>query len=353
MLKTDLRAALLNDFEGTRGLIYRRLLEVGYAIKPHLLNDLCEALISETPLLVEGPPGVGKTVLAKSLVRAFELPFVRVQCDAIDYETIIGRWENELQNQFVKQATDSGELTFEEARRRQWTREFFTVGSALSAYSNSTPKSSPFIPLLLLDEIDKLSKEDSNIFLELLEEHGRTVGNLGFVGLQAERHVPLVILTSNGEVTGPLASRCLYTYVEPLSVEEEIFVLKVQVPGVKEELLAQVVKLAQYLREDKGFMLSPPETRETVRFLKALVAKGCTSLSYQVIERHLCYLAQRKLDRKQLMDPLLKPIQRLLSVAKNPHFKIKDVLVDAAISKALKHYEIEEERNVRAVDQRA
>jgi MoxR-like ATPase len=45
-----------------------------------VLSDLIVALVAEGHVLIEDPPGVGKTALARSLARSLDLEFARVQC---------------------------------------------------------------------------------------------------------------------------------------------------------------------------------------------------------------------------------------------------------------------------------
>jgi MoxR-like ATPase len=45
-----------------------------------VLSDLIVALFAEGHVLIEDPPGVGKTALARSLARSLDLEFARIQC---------------------------------------------------------------------------------------------------------------------------------------------------------------------------------------------------------------------------------------------------------------------------------
>jgi len=46
------------------------------------------------PILIEGPPGVGKTELAKTTAEVFELPLIRLQCyEGLDEAKAIYEWK--------------------------------------------------------------------------------------------------------------------------------------------------------------------------------------------------------------------------------------------------------------------
>lgn len=355
--KSNPRDLIRNSDLPGADILRQRLRLVRYSPRPDFLNDLIEAMDSELSILIEGEPGTGKTLAALSLSQTFSLPLYRIQCMAnIDRGKVLGRWEEQLQNQFTLQAAASG-VSLDEARGRQWTFDFFSLGDALSAYFHSSVAGangeggnnrngshhSRLPNLLLIDEIDKLTDEDEDMFLQLLEEGGTNIPRLGFLGLPKDAEPPIVILTSNNlrsGVSSPLRSRCLYTYVEPPSLVEEIVILKTQVPEAGDEQLSQTVKLVEQIRLDKAFIRQPPQLRESVRFLKALVRKKERDLTPDVIQNHLCYLAKTKADRKQLGDTA--------SIASNATERLSDVvrmrdpLIDSEIHVALEEYEHQE-----------
>ena len=62
------------------------------------------------PILIEGPPGVGKTELAKTTSEMFELPLIRLQCyEGLDEAKAIYEWKygkQLLYTQVLKEALD-------------------------------------------------------------------------------------------------------------------------------------------------------------------------------------------------------------------------------------------------------
>jgi MoxR-like ATPase len=70
---------------GRAGLLVRRVIEtVGDAVevRPEVLEDLLICMLAEGHVLIEDLPGVGKTTLARTIARATDLAFARVQCTA-------------------------------------------------------------------------------------------------------------------------------------------------------------------------------------------------------------------------------------------------------------------------------
>ncbi|MDH3643829.1 MAG: MoxR family ATPase, partial [Gammaproteobacteria bacterium] len=62
------------------------------------------------PILIEGPPGVGKTELAKTTADMFELPLIRLQCyEGLDESKAIYEWKygkQLLYTQVLKETLD-------------------------------------------------------------------------------------------------------------------------------------------------------------------------------------------------------------------------------------------------------
>ena len=71
-----------------------RLTAVGYLADPDTATTAYLAGALEKPLLVEGPAGVGKTELAKSVAAATGLELVRLQCyEGLDEARALYEWD--------------------------------------------------------------------------------------------------------------------------------------------------------------------------------------------------------------------------------------------------------------------
>ena len=98
------KSRVLIPSSGQLGMI---LSKHGYIAKTEIVNVLFLALQLQKPLLLEGPPGAGKTQVAKVLSEALELPLIRLQCyEGIDEARALYQWNEPLQRialEFIRQ----------------------------------------------------------------------------------------------------------------------------------------------------------------------------------------------------------------------------------------------------------
>src|SRR5262249_43445903 len=85
--------------------------------------------------------------------------------------------------------------------------------------------------VLLIDEIDKADSEFEAFLLEVLSDFQVSVPELGTM---RAKHVPLVVLTSNNarEMSDALKRRCLHLYIDFPSVDQELQIVRMKVPGI-------------------------------------------------------------------------------------------------------------------------
>src|ERR1043165_2742560 len=109
--------------------------ESGYIFQLRPLKDLCLSLKSGMPLLAEGERGGGKTEMVDALAYSCNRPYFELQgMDDLTLKDILFDWDQAAQNNFVVQAVTTNELSLDEARSRQWRREFLNLGEILKAY---------------------------------------------------------------------------------------------------------------------------------------------------------------------------------------------------------------------------
>lgn len=102
------------------------------------------------PLLLEGPPGSGKTQLAYSVAEAGNTGVERLQCyEGINEEKAIGKFDEALQRLCVELKAKSSGIDWESLQIELHGRRFFIVGPLLSALEYEKPRA------LLIDEVDK------------------------------------------------------------------------------------------------------------------------------------------------------------------------------------------------------
>lgn len=278
----------------------------GYVIQRGMLRDLCHVLRSGLPWLIEGPRGGGKTALAEALAEACNLPMFYLQgMEGLTLADVLYDWDREAQTQWVRQAVAMGS-GFEEARAGQWTREFLLLGEALAAYEAAAQQDA--VPILICDEFDKVSEKIEDMLLQLFARGYAHIPRFGEIGVRDQSRWPVVILLSNDQrhdLSSPMRSRCLYSWLPPPVPREEALILKARCPQASRLLLAKMVRLINAVRSLPG-ITDKPGLRESISLLRALTDGGRDDLSTAEIERHLCFLARRRLDLENLRKSLAR-----------------------------------------------
>jgi MoxR-like ATPase len=141
-----------------------RLHEAHYVVDPITLQVVYLAGRMKKPLLVEGPPGCGKTELAYAVATAAETVVERLQCyEGITEEKAIGKFDEGLQRLFLEIRKEHLQEDWNAIRRRLHSLDFFAEGPLMRALRQSERPC-----VLLIDELDKVDQAFEALLLEIL-----------------------------------------------------------------------------------------------------------------------------------------------------------------------------------------
>jgi len=270
------------------------LRDAQYVVDRVTLQVVYLAAKMHKPLLVEGPPGCGKTELAYAVAAAARTTVERLQCyEGITEEKAIGKFDESLQKLFLETQKELLGEDWDGIRNRLHSLDFFAEGPLLRALRH---KFKPCV--LLIDELDKVDHAFEALLLEILSAWQLTVPKLGTIKAET---VPLVVLSSNEErrLGDPLRRRCLYLRFEYPTVEREVEILAVRSANQETPLLGQMAGLAHALR---GWnMEKPPSIAEMLDLAQALQILGLKEIMPEHRDVLLPLLAKTEGDRGRLL----------------------------------------------------
>lgn len=293
---------MLMDLQNPNQLI-QLLDEKKYVANEELVTAMYLLLKLNKPLLLEGPPGVGKTETAIVLADLLQTKLIRLQCyEGLDINAAVYEWNYQKQLLGIKLQENSG-LSIAEKEHHIFSNEYLLKRPLLSSIMEEEQS-----PVLLIDELDRSDEEFEAFLLELLSAFQISIPELGTIKATKK---PFVILTSNRtrELSDALKRRCLYHWIDYPDLEKEMMIVKKRLPGIEEKLLKQVVRLVQQFRQQK--LSKTPGVSETIDWAESLMALGYREVNAKSFEQTLGTILKSAEDISQVK---ILGLENLLSV---------------------------------------
>jgi MoxR-like ATPase len=291
------------DLPGLQSIdeVTERLGTVGYISSRSISTAVYLAHHLRKPILVEGPAGVGKTELARSMAESLGMSLLRMQCyEGLDESRALYEWKygkQLLYTQILKEKindlisdADGLDASLRKLAGFQdlfFSRDFLEPRPLLKAMEQTGWS------VLLIDEIDKSDEAFEALLLEVLSDYQVTVPEIGTISAQTP---PLVILTSNNtrELGDALKRRCLHLHIGFPDAEREERIVQARVPEVSPMLLKQMVGFVQALRDQD--IRKVPSISETVDWARTLLLLHADSLDPQLVRDTLNVILKRQSD---------------------------------------------------------
>jgi MoxR-like ATPase len=282
-----------------------------------VIENILIAIFAGGHILLESVPGMGKTVLIKTVAETMDMDFKRIQCTPdLTATDIVGR------------------VSYEEAKRE-----------------STLQKGPVFTNLLLIDEINRAQAKTQSALLEAMEEKAVTLG-----GITHKLPQPFTVLATQNPIeqlgTYPLPEaqkdRFMFMSVmQYLSLEEEMQIIKTKAKDLKINKIFNPPEIL-IIREEisNNISMSDAVTEYAIKIIEGTrnrreVATGASpraSVAFVNAAKARAFFKGRTYvnaeDVKALAFPLLR--HRILL---NPDSKDFGVTPDDIISKVLEHVE--------------
>jgi MoxR-like ATPase len=262
------------------------LREVGYLPGPSTALVSFLSVQLGKPVLVEGPAGVGKTQLAKSLADHLGRRLVRLQCyEGLDEAKALYEWN--YRKQLLRIQSESKEAGWQDVQDDIFGEDFLLQRPLMTAIASAEPV------VLLIDEIDKTDQEFEAMLLELLSDFQISIPELGRIDARTQ---PVVLLTSNNtrELTEALKRRCLYLWLDYPELEHELEIVRLHSPDLDERVARKLVEIIHRVRELD--LKKPPSIAESIDWARTLLLLGSRDIDQQVFQDTMSVILKHRTD---------------------------------------------------------
>ena len=245
--------------------IDKSLNDQGYIAGDSIHYAIFAALATKKPLYIDGPPGVGKTEIAKALAHMWDAELIRLQCyEGMDVSKVIYdiNYPKQLLYQSILKENITKTLkgkTFSESvkalddQTNFYGSDFLIERPLLKCINPANPGKK----VLLIDELDKADLEIEAFLLETLSDYSISIPEYGTINADPE-NLPIVVITSNNqrELSGALKRRCVYLHIDYPSIDVEAQIIK-RKANTTIDFANQIAKLINRMRTELKLKQNP------------------------------------------------------------------------------------------------
>ena len=286
-----------------------RFAEAGYITDRRLATTIYLVTRLNKPVLLEGPAGVGKTELAKTLATVTGRRLLRLQCyEGQDETRALYEWDygkqllytqmlREKINDIIADAPDipAAVARIEGHGAVFFSDHFLVARPLLDAIRGEQPA------VLLIDEVDRADEALEAVFFECLGEYQVSVPE---IGTYTAKTPPYVVLTSNNtrDLSAALKRRCLHLFLDYPDAERELEIVRSKQTGLPEAAARQLVQVVRGLRELP--LRKSPSISETIDWARTLTVLGVDELDASVLADTLNVVLKYERDMQRATETL-------------------------------------------------
>ncbi|MFP6781220.1 MAG: MoxR family ATPase [Gammaproteobacteria bacterium] len=289
----------------------------GYICGDSIATAVYLAKCLDKPVLIEGPPGVGKTELANATAEYLDKPLIRMQCyEGLDEAKALYEWKygkQLLYTQVLKEKLGDlmqGATGLQASMDRLhefddtfFNEEFLEPRPLLKALWEEEGA------VLLIDEIDKSDQEFEAFLLELLQDYQISIPEIGTV---KAKQIPIVFLTSNNtrEIGDALKRRCIHLHIPFPDTHLEQKIIESRVPDLDASMRRQLVSFVQELRTIELKKL--PAVSETIDWARTLLLLHAQELDTELVRSTLNILLKFQDDIENIDAELVSMTRKAI-----------------------------------------